>query len=247
MMPVIEMKNIFFTYGTHVVLEDVSLTVHEGDFLALIGPNGSGKTTLIKLILGLLKPVKGSIILFGTELSKFRQWYRIGYVPQRPGFDNNFPATVEEVVASGRFGRVGLLRRLKERDRRVIDQVLDVVGLSELRKRPITDLSGGQQQRAFIARALVEEPDILILDEPQTGLDEGALNSFYQLLKYLNREKGIALLMVSHDVGVVGRWVSRVACLNKKLICHGAPREILTPHNLFRLYGTDVRAVVHGH
>ncbi|HHW40459.1 MAG TPA: metal ABC transporter ATP-binding protein [Syntrophomonadaceae bacterium] len=246
-MEVLRLEDVFFSYGKQVVLEGVSLTVREGDFLALIGPNGSGKTTLVKIVLGLLKPMKGKVFLFGTETGRFSEWYRVGYVPQRPALDTTFPSTVAEVVAAGRFGRVGLGRRLKRGDWQAIEEAMEVVGLLPLYDRPVTELSGGQQQRAFIARALAGQPDLLILDEPQVGLDDRALHEFYRLLRYLNCERGITLLMVSHDVGVVGRWVSRVACLNRTLICHGTPQEVLNPINLSRLYGTEVRAVAHSH
>ncbi len=247
METVLELRNVCFAYHTQAVLEDVSLAMRTGDFLALIGPNGSGKTTLVKLLLGLLKPLRGKVFLFGTEIGKFRDWHRVGYVPQKPGLENNFPATVAEVVAAGRFGRVGPGRRLRRADWQAVEAALEVVELSHLRHRPVVQLSGGQQQRVFIARALAGEPELLILDEPQVGLDEYAQDNFYRLLKYLNREQKMTLLMVSHDTGVVGRWVNRVACLNRTLICHGTPGEILLPDNLTRLYGTGVRAVAHRH
>jgi zinc transport system ATP-binding protein len=246
-MKVLELQDLLFSYGSQVVLEHVTLTLENGDFLALIGPNGSGKTTLIKMVLGLLKPLSGRIYLFGTESGSFWERWRLGYVPQKPVFDTNFPATVAEVVSAGCYGRLGLGQRMGRREWQDVDNSLDLVGLLSLRRRPLTELSGGQQQRVFIARALAGQPEILILDEPQVGLDDRALNDFYELLKYLNEERGITLLMVSHDVGVVGRWVKQVACLNKTLISHGAPEEMLTSKNLTRVYGTDVRAVAHHH
>lgn len=247
MEPVIELRDVSFTYGEQLVLEKISLRVQKGDFLALIGPNGSGKTTLVKLTLGLLKPLEGEILLFGTQISKFKAWYRIGYVPQRPGLENNFPATVEEVVAVGRFARAGLGRRLRREDWRAVGEVLELMEISTLRHRPLVSLSGGQQQRTFVARALVSQPDALILDEPQTGLDSRTLHDFYHLLKDLNQDKKITLLMVSHDIGAVTCWVNEVVCLNRTLICHGKPRDLLIPDTLSQLYGTEVRAVVHGH
>lgn len=246
-MEILRLEDVYFSYGAQIVLENISLTVQKGDFLALVGPNGSGKTTLTRLILGLLKPLQGKVFLFGTEAGRFREWYRVGYVPQKPGLNNNFPATVAEVTAAGRFGRVGLGRRLQRADRLAVKEALEAVGLLPLYHRPVTELSGGQQQRVFIARALAGQPEFLILDEPQVGLDDRALHEFYQLLQYLNQQKGITLLMVSHDVGVVSHWVSRVACLNRKLICHGTPEEILTPDNLYDLYGTGVYTVTHPH
>ncbi|MGB9792893.1 MAG: metal ABC transporter ATP-binding protein [Thermacetogeniaceae bacterium] len=246
-MEVLRLEHVFFSYSREPVLEDVSLSLEEGDFLALIGPNGSGKTTLVKIVLGLLKPTSGKVFLFGDESSEFSAWYRIGYVPQRPALDFAFPSTVLEAVAAGRFGRVGLGRRLKREDWEAVEEAMAMVGLLHLYDRPLSELSGGQQQRVFIARALAGQPELLVLDEPQVGLDDYALNDFYRLLKHLNEEKGITVMMVSHDVGVVGRWVKSVACLNRRLIYHGSAKEPLRPAQLSALYGAEVRAVAGGH
>ncbi|OAT79770.1 metal ABC transporter ATP-binding protein [Desulfotomaculum copahuensis] len=248
MNPIVEIKDLCFSYGGELVLERVDLEVFPGDFLALMGPNGSGKTTLVKLMLGLLRPLTGQINLFGTVLERFREWYRIGYVPQKAtGVDVRFPASVEEVVMAGRFGRLGPGRRPGPLDRRAVDEALAVVEMSACRRRPVSSLSGGQQQRVFIARALAGQPELLVLDEPVVGLDSRALDSFYNLLALLNKQMGITLLTVSHDTGAVTRRVNRVACINRTLICHGTPAEVLTTANLVRLYGAPVRRVTHGH
>lgn len=246
-MRVLELQGVYFSYGSEIILEDITVSVEEGDFLALLGPNGSGKTTLIKLVLGLLHPVRGEILLFGTDIGKFRAWYRIGYVPQKPTLDARFPATVREVVAAGRFGRVGLCHRLHREDWRAVGEALDLVGLLPIQDHLLTELSGGQQQRAFIARALAGCPEVLILDEPQTGLDDCTLRDFYQLLHYLNREKRITILMVSHDMDVVTTWASRIACLDRRLIYQGTPREIPAVGNMNHLYGTNFHSITRWH
>ncbi|MGB9804209.1 metal ABC transporter ATP-binding protein [Desulfofundulus sp.] len=248
MNPVVELKDLSFSYGGEMVLERINLTVARGDFLALMGPNGSGKTTLVKLVLGLLKPLSGEVRLFGCPANRFREWRRVGYVPQKAtSFDSLFPATVEEVVLAGRFGLLGPGRRPGRDDRRAVEEALELVGMTGAAHRAVGSLSGGQQQRVFIARALVGKPELLVLDEPVVGLDSRALDSFYDLLEYLNRVMGITLITVTHDTGTVARRVGKVACINRRLICHGAPSQVLTTANLARLYGVPVRRVAHGH
>lgn len=246
--PVVEVRDVSFSYGEDLVLERINLTVARGDFLALMGPNGSGKTTLVKLILGLLKPLSGEVRLFGCPAGRFRQRDRVGYVPQKAtSFDSRFPATVEEVVLSGRFSRLGVGRRPGKEDYRAVEEALELVGLAGAGKRTVGSLSGGQQQRVAIARALAGRPELLVLDEPVVGLDSRALDSFYALLEQLNRDMGITLITVSHDTGTVARRVGQVACINRRLICHGHPARVLTTANLARLYGIPVRRVVHEH
>ncbi len=242
-MNAVELRSMYFAYNEKLILENINLSVERGEFLALIGPNGSGKSTLVKLVLGLLRPAQGQVFIFGTSVDRFREWHRLGYVPQRAAFDSHFPATVREVAATGRFGRVGLGHRLRQEDWKSVEEALEIVGLLSLQHRPLIELSGGQQQRAFIARALASSPDILILDEPQVGLDDRYVYDFYRLLQQLNKEQRITIIMVSHDVSVVGQMAKRIACLNRRLICQGSPRDILTPHNLNYIYGTEYSAV----
>ncbi len=241
-MKVIELRNLYFSYNDRVILEDINLTVKKREYLALIGPNGSGKTTLVKLILGLLPPVCGEVLVFGTSLQQFKDWYRLGYVPQRAVLNNGFPVTVREVAAAGRFGRVGLCRNLKREDWEAVEEALDMVGLLSLQHKPLLELSGGQQQRVFIARALAGQPDILILDEPQVGLDDRYLHDFYCLLKHLKEERGITIFIVSHDIAEIGSWADRIICLNKKVLYQGTPREVLTPSKLNDVYGMKLYA-----
>lgn len=215
---IIELRKLSFYYREKLILDDISLTVERGDFLGLTGPNGSGKTTLIKVLIGLLKPFKGDVLLFGVPIRSFRDWFRIGYIPQKAVFESCFPATVEEIVAMGRYGRLGLGKPLSRKDRRAIAEALEVTGISSLHRQPVNQLSGGQQQRVFIARALAGEPELLVLDEPQVGLDVSASKSLYLLLKQLNENKKITLVMVFHDPDAE-HWVKRIAYLNRTLAC----------------------------
>jgi len=224
---VVELKNVSFTYGCHPVLENIHLEIKAGEAVGFTGPNGSGKTTLLKLILGQLKPRSGTVKLFGVDAHRFKERYRIGYVAQRAAhFNTGFPATVREVVASGRVARRGLFRPLTGRDYALVDRILEKVGLFELANQPLGILSGGQQQRVFIARALVAQPEILILDEPTVGIDQAAQVSFYKLLRDLNQDGNITLLIVSHELEGLSAVITRQVCLDNRICtcsCHSYP------------------------
>ncbi len=222
----VRVEGVSFSFGFRRVLEDVSLTIGRGDFLALLGPNGSGKTTLVKVILSLLVPEKGRVFLWDKPAAEFAAWDRIGYVPQKAThFDPAFPASAREVVAMA-LRSTRPAARLPRREREsAIRQALDLVGMDEHRDRPIGRQSGGQQQRVFIARAVVTRPDLLFLDEPTAGVDAGTQERFYDLLGRLNTVEGITIVLVTHDVGIVDKHVSRVACLNQRLIYHGSHED----------------------
>ncbi|MEN6559727.1 MAG: ABC transporter ATP-binding protein [Acidobacteriota bacterium] len=221
-MSLVELRDVSFSYDGAPALIDVNLTIKKGDFLAVIGPNGSGKTTLVKLILGLLRPSKGRVELFGHPPGEFTAWDKIGYVPQKATHvDPYFPASVEEVVRMALLAG-GRLKRLAGREARErVRRALDVVGMAEFAKASIGRLSGGQQQRVFIARALVTGPRILFLDEPTTGVDAETQTAFYDLLDRLNRTQGLTIVLVTHDIGIVNKHVNRVACVNQRLVYHG--------------------------
>ncbi|MBB6448857.1 zinc transport system ATP-binding protein [Geomicrobium halophilum] len=245
---VIDIQQISYQYENSPVLNRVSLNVQPGSFLGLVGPNGSGKSTLIKCILGLLKPQAGTIHLFGTDVNHFTKWGKVGYVSQRANrFNAGFPATVFEVVSMGLFGQLGLFRFPKKKDHHRVYEALETVGMSAYAKQSIGRLSGGQQQRVFIARALVSEPELLILDEPTVGVDANSARHFYDLLGNLNQFHGLTLLLVSHDVGTMTRYVSDVACLNQTLHFHGSTRDFEANKDLSALYGYDVQHVIHEH
>lgn len=249
--PVIEIKNVQFQYDTKTsVLEDVSFTMAQGEFLGLVGPNGSGKSTLIKLILGLLQPQHGDVMLFGEPVHKFKDWSKVGYVSQKANsFNTGFPATVFEVVSTGLFGKMGLFRWIGKSEKKLINRAINLVGLQDLAHKNIGKLSGGQQQRTFIARALVSKPDLLILDEPTVGVDAESVQRFYELLEHLHEHAGISMLLVSHDIGVITSKVDQVACLNKKLHFHGHPNDFTQNQEaiLATAYGHDVHLLEHSH
>jgi len=243
---VIELENVTVRYQELVALEDVSLKVTPGEFLALIGPNGSGKTTLIKAILGLVTPAAGTVRLFGKLPQKLNgEWRRVGYVPQIAQIDPRFPIRVFDVVLMGRYGQLGLIRRPGRRDREAAWRALERVGMEDLAQRSIGRLSGGQRQRVFVARALATEPELLLLDEPTTGVDVGTTEGLFDLLVELHRQ-GITILVASHDVGVVAQHVNQVACLNRRLVAHGRPQEVLSGEVLECMYGPQAALVGHG-
>ncbi len=243
---VIEMEDVTVSFGDVAVLDEVCLQVRKGEFLALLGPNGSGKTTLIKCILGLIRPDRGNIRIFGKaprDLNDDRR--RIGYVPQLISVDLTFPLLAKEAVLMGRYARIGMLRRPKEVDREAAQFAMERVGIADLANRPIARLSGGQRQRVFLARALANEPEVLLLDEPTTSVDPTTTEGFYELLGGFHRE-GMTIILVSHDVGVVASHVDGVACLNRGLVGHGRPEEVLGSEEMAKMYGCDAVLFHHG-
>ncbi|UOY94028.1 metal ABC transporter ATP-binding protein [Ectobacillus sp. JY-23] len=247
---IVEVDNVSYRYEGENVLEHIQLTVPKGAFLGLVGPNGSGKSTLLKCILGILKPKDGQIRLFGIDSRKFKDWSKIGYVSQKANsFNSGFPATVFEVVAMGLVSKKGLFRFLNKADKNKVKQAIANVGMSEFSSRNIGELSGGQQQRVFIARALVSEPQLLILDEPTVGVDAGNVESFYTMLGDLNQNLGITLLLVTHDIGTITDKVTHVACLNKYLHFHGETEkfEAMKEEELSNFYGHHVQVLEHEH
>jgi zinc transport system ATP-binding protein len=245
--PIVQLDQVTVAFQDVPVLDVVSLTVPPGSFLAILGPNGAGKTTLLRVILGLVRPNAGTVRVFGKqpwELDGERS--RIGYVPQVLSVDMNFPVRVDEAVLMGRYGRIGLLHKPSLEDRAPADRAVERVGIADLAGRPIARLSGGQRQRVFLARALANEPDLLLMDEPTTGVDPAAGESFYELLRQLH-QSGMTIIVVSHDVGVVASYVDGVACLNRRLVAHGLPEEVLGSEELAQMYGYDAMFFHHGH
>lgn len=246
--PLILLEHVYYQYEQTEALKDISLTIEEGDFLAIIGPNGSGKSTLLKIILGLLKPTKGEVLLFGKSVSLFREKEWIGYVSQKSNsFNTGFPATVEEVVKSGLVKKAGLFHAYPKNTSEKVKQALGSVGMEMFAKKNIGDLSGGQQQRVFIARALVSDPKVLILDEPTVGVDSKNVRSFYHMLSHLNREHQITIVLVTHDVDAVSKSISHVACLNQTIHFHGYQNDmnLMSDEQLEAWYGHSVRKVSH--
>jgi zinc transport system ATP-binding protein len=245
--PIIQLDHVTVTFQDLVALEDVNLRVPTGSFLAIVGPNGAGKTTLLQVILGLIRPAQGSVKIFGKDPSEIDgERRRIGYVPQIMSIDVNFPVSVGEVVLMGRYGRIGLFRRPSAADRAAVQEAMKRVGIADLAHRPIRRLSGGQRQRAFLARALANQPQLLLLDEPTTGVDAASSESLYELLRVFHAE-GITMMVVSHDVGVVASYVEGVVCINRRLVAHGRPAEVLGSDELAKMYGCDAMFFHHGH
>ncbi len=245
---IIELRNVSFSYGEEEVLKDVNLNIHRGDFMGIIGPNGGGKTTLLKIMLGLIQPHKGEVKLFGEDISNFRDWTRIGYVPQKvTNFDPSFPITVQEVVEMGRYGKKGLFRGLDKKDKGIIHDSLKEVDLLEDKHTVMGKLSGGQQQRVFIARALASHPEVIFLDEPTIGVDIQTQDQFYKLLQKLNKEFDLTLILVSHDINVVANESTEIAYINKTLIYDDNPKDFLNNDALKKIYGDQVKFILHNH
>ena len=223
---IIQIDDVSYRYEKEKVLDGISLSIPKGAFLAIVGPNGSGKSTLLKMMLGLLKVQSGTIRLFGTPIQQFKERDRIGYVSQKANsFNTGFPATVQEVVMSGLTKKVGLFRFPGKAEQQKVKKALEAVDMLNFSKRNIGELSGGQQQRVFIARALVSDPELLILDEPTVGVDAANELQFYKIVERLNKELGITLILVTHDIEAVADKVTHVACLNKHLHFHGDSHE----------------------
>ena len=242
----IEMKNVSFQYEYTQVLKNISFKVNEGDFLALLGPNGSGKSTLLKLILGLMKPISGQIFLFEQLSESFNKRELIGYVSQKSNaFNSGFPATVNEVVKSGLTKKTGLFKRMPKDANEKVVKALKSVGMEKFRFRNIGELSGGQQQRVFIARALISDPKVLILDEPTVGIDHENVQSFYDMLATLNEEQKKTIILVTHDVDTVSNRISHVACLNQTIHFHGYKKEFdtISEQQINNWYGHAVRKI----
>ncbi|MDC0069694.1 metal ABC transporter ATP-binding protein [Nitrosopumilus sp.] len=228
MLNAVEISNLTVKYPEVVALDDVSFVIKQGDFLGIIGPNGAGKSTLFDSMLGLNTTYTGTIKFFDEDIKKSKTYHEeIGYVPQKPEFESNFPATVSDVV------RMGLR---KKSDDKKVDEILQQLMLHELRDRRIGALSGGQLQRVFIAKALVHDPKILILDEPNTGVDQQSINLFFGILKELNSKQGITIIWSSHDLDAVNKLANHVACLNRTLFFHGESEKFFSDDDLVKQY-----------
>lgn len=243
----VSIEHVNFSYGEQLVLKDITFDIKQGDFLAVIGPNGSGKSTLIKLILRLLSPDSGRINILGRPAEVFSAWGMIGYVPQKAThIDPIFPITVKEVIALGRIAGKKFPRWLNKKDRDAAKEAARLVGMETYLNRRIGTLSGGQQQRVYIARAIVNKPVLLFLDEPATGIDVNAQDEFYEMLDNLNRQ-GITIVLVTHDIGIVNKHVDKVACLNQNLVFHGTHDEFCSSAKVRELIPGEHHLVMHRH
>ncbi len=248
MPAVFEVKGLSYAINGTDIVKDIEFIVNKGDYSAVIGPNGGGKTTLIRLLLGLEKKSKGSIKLFGQEQKAFKSWDKIGYVPQRVShIDQYFPATVEEVVKMGRTAKRGLFTRESQEDRDAVEQAMKKMDVLNLRQKLVGELSGGQRQRVMISRALASKPEVLILDEPNTGVDMVSQNRFYTLLRELNEKDGMTILFITHDVGVIADDIQSMLCVNQTLLACNNPHEVLSCTEMSKLYGIDAHLIHHHH
>lgn len=231
-MKIIKLKDLSFDYGDGWVFHKLNIEIDEGDFVAVIGANGAGKSTLMKMLAHLVAPTMGTIEYYGQDIKDFNQWNLIGYVPQNPGKSGlDFPVSVEEVVTMGLLQPQSILHRTTEEDRQRIDKVLDFFELTDLRKRRMGELSGGQQQRVFLARAMVKNPKILLLDEPSTAMDSKTKTALYDYLQRLNKEKGVTVVMVSHDLELASHSAKSALCLDHGVCFWGDVQGALQHHH----------------
>lgn len=242
---IIEVRNLNFNYNDRPVLHDVNFDISRGDFTGIIGSNGSGKSTLLKLVLGLLRPSGGSITLFGVPVQRFRDWPKIGYVAQKNQLQSGFPASVYEVVSANLYAQTGLLHMLSKQQKQKVADVLNTVGLLGRKWTPVSNLSGGQQQRVHLARVLVNDPEILLMDEPAAGMDSAAENSMYELLHTLNKDKNISIIMVTHDITAVTAHASRLFCMGDMTLREHEISDAMDSAFLSKLYGHNVHVHVH--
>lgn len=230
--------NLSAGYHGSEALRDVSFSINRGDYLGICGPNGSGKSTLVKVILGLLAPTSGEITLLGTPQESFTSWQRIGYLPQGLQFFNpNFPATVNEVVRLGRLAGKRFPKRFNREDAAAVERTMEWMGISHIRACMIGELSGGLRQRVLLARALVNDPELLVLDEPTTALDPETRESFYKLIFEMNREKKATVLLVTHDTATIGRYASHLLYLDKKVVFCGDFDDFCNSTEMTGLFG----------
>jgi zinc transport system ATP-binding protein len=237
---VVKIEDLWVRYDGEPILEGVNLSIRQDDFLGVIGPNGGGKTTLLKIILGLLLPTRGMVSVLGKLPKRSRK--NIGYVPQSNLFDRDCPINVWDVILMGRFGGTGLFKRYSRKDDEAVQKALETVGVPDLKDRQIGKLSGGEQQRVFIARALVSQPKLLLLDEPTASVDPAMQTEFYELLEKLKSH--MAIVLVSHDISAISIYVDKIACLNRQLFYHGS-KEI-GPEILEATYKCPVQMIAHG-
>ena len=229
----IEVKNLSVYYGQTEALQNASFAIEQGDFVGVVGPNGGGKTTLIKSLLKLLPTVSGSITLFDTSIDEYRQWDRIGYLPQnRSSINSLFPASVAEVVMLGLLSKKTFPRTVTQVDKGTVDIILQTLGIVELKTKMLSELSGGQQQKVLLARALVANPDILIFDEPSTALDPESRESFFRLVKKLNKEDNITIILITHDTSYIKEYANKLVYVDKSIRYFGDSSKFYLDENM---------------
>ena len=245
---VLEARNLEVSRSGSLVIEDANFVIQKGDYVGIVGPNGGGKTTLLLAILGMLPRQKGEILLFGENAETFSHWDKVAYVSQNAlNFDSHFPLTVRELVALGRVSRKNVGRILQRSDWEEVDKALDFMGISSIAGKRVGQISGGQKQRVFVAKALVRNPEIIFLDEPVTGVDASTQEKFYKRLGNLNVERGITILIVTHDLTAVFCRMSTIMCVNRRVNITRITAE-LDPDSILReAYGEHFHFVFHKH
>lgn len=237
-LTVLSAEGLTCRYGGSEAISDLSFTLTRGDYVSLVGPNGSGKTTLVKAVFGLVPSTAGRISLFGVPLPEFHEWHRIGYLPQKGGPVNPyFPASVREIVGSGLTALGGKRDWTAARRARAVDWALDLLDIRGLQNDLIGELSGGQQQRAMLARAIVGKPDLLILDEPSTALDPETREKFFSLLEAQQKKRGVTIILVTHDMGSVGRYAAKLLYLDKRIIFFGSFDDFCASEDMGSYFG----------
>ena len=246
-MSIIEIDNLSVRYRDIDALSGVSLNIEEGDYVGIVGPNGSGKTTFVKALLNLVQ-FEGAINFQGKSLSDFTSLRHIGYLPQKISFlDQRFPATAKEIVISGVYCCKRFPKRLNSDDFRKAEDIMDILGITNLKDRPIGRLSGGQQQRVLLARSLVHSPDLLILDEPTVALDPQSREAFYATVEKLNKERSVTILLISHDIGSVGKYASKLLYLDREVVFYGTFDQFCKSSKMSAYFGDGQHIICHRH
>jgi len=242
---IIEVEHLRSKYNGIYVLDDITFSVSGGDYIGLVGPNGSGKTTLIKNILGILRPESGRIRLFDQDRSEFQDWFRVGYLPQRlSSFNPGFPSTVEEIAALGLVARRRVPGFSGDAHRNAVEKALQLLNIADIRKKKIGELSGGQQQRVLIARAIIHEPDLIILDEPATALDPETREQFYGMLTHLNRQKNATIILVTHDIGSIGQYANKLLLVDRRVVFYGSFTDFCASADMTDIFGMHSQHVI---
>lgn len=238
-MSIISVENVTVKYQGQEALTNLTFNINQGDYLGVVGPNGSGKTTLLKTVLGLIQPSSGTVTIYNQPISAFKNWNKIGYVPQTGENMSNrkFPATAEEIVASGLAAKKNFIKRLNKDDKIKINETIKLLQIENIRNKQIGKLSEGQKQRALLARALVSDPEMLFLDEPTSSLDPATRESLYLLLQKLHGQKGITIVLISHDSGSIGKYATRLLYLNRQVIFCGTFEDFCRSSEMTDYFG----------
>ncbi len=242
---IITAENLTVRYNSIDIITNISFKVMRGDYIGLVGPNGSGKTTLIKTILGFLRPVSGHIKIFGDNPLYLSKWDKIGYLPQKmSSYNPNFPTTVEEIISLGLLSKKTFPKRINKQDDVLRNKVMELLGIADLRKKLFGDLSIGQQQRVLVARTLVNEPELLILDEPTTAFDPEIRENFFSLMQSLNKDKNTTIILVTHDIGSIGKYAFKLLYLDKQIIFYGSFDEFCKSESMSNYFGVSSQHII---